>query len=60
MNEKSNCDYCTYNVYDEEDDAYYCQVNLDEDEMERYLQGAFKSCPYFRFDDEYKVVRKQM
>lgn len=60
MSEKGNCDYCVFNEYDEEYECYVCQVNLDEDEMERYMEGHFKSCPYFRFADEYKVVRKQM
>ena len=26
-----NCDYCSNYIYDEEDDCYYCDVNLDED-----------------------------
>ena len=60
MKEKANCDYCAYNEYDEEYDSYTCQVNLDEDEMGRYMEGNFKSCPYFRYRDEYKIVRKQM
>ena len=25
-----NCDYCSNYIYDEEDDCYYCDVNLDE------------------------------
>jgi hypothetical protein len=35
-------------------------VNLDEDEMYRFLTGNQKECPYFRADDEYAVVRHQM
>lgn len=29
----ASCDFCAYNEYDEEDEAYYCSVNMDEDDM---------------------------
>ena len=29
----AGCDYCANYVYDDETDTYYCDVNLDEDEM---------------------------
>ena len=35
-------------------------MNLDEDEMYRFLSGTQQECPYFRLDDEYAVVRHQM
>ncbi len=35
-------------------------LNLDEDEMYRFLSGSRWECPYFRRDDEYDVVRHQM
>ncbi len=54
------CDTCVNYVYDEEYDCYCCLVNLDEDEMYRFLSGALKECPYFRLDDEYAVVRRQI
>ena len=47
------CEFCANYAYDEE-------VNLDEDEMYRFLSGSSRSCPYFQMDDEYKVVRKQI
>lgn len=56
----TNCENCTNYIYDEELDYYVCAVNLDEDEMRRFLSGSNYSCPYFRLDDEYGVVRKQM
>lgn len=56
----TNCDFCAYNEYDEEDDEYYCSVNMDEDDMARFIQSSYKSCPYFKSGDEYKVVRHQM
>lgn len=56
----SNCDSCVNYVYDEEDECYYCLVNLDEDEMYRFLTGTQNSCPYYQLDDEYGVVRHQI
>ena len=54
------CDSCAYYVYDEVYDCYYCEINLDEDEMANFLAGSNDSCSYFRLDDEYAVVRKQI
>ena len=35
--------------------------NLDEDEMEKFLTDSFQGgCPYYRLEDEYRTVRKQM
>ena len=60
MNGKiSNCEMCTNYVYDEDYDCYVCMINLDEDEMCRFLSRTNYSCPYFRLDDEYGVVRHQ-
>jgi hypothetical protein len=59
VKERSNCDHCENNVYDEELDDYVCAVDLDEDELARYMAGNYSSCPYFRFFDEYKLVQKQ-
>lgn len=57
---KSSCDSCVYNVYDEEDQAYYCEVVMDEDDAAKMMQGDLKDCPYYQLDDEYAVVRHQM
>ena len=57
---QSNCETCMYFGYDEEFEEYFCEVNLDEDEMYRFLSGTQRECPYFRLDDEYGVVRHQM
>jgi len=54
------CDTCVNNVYDEDYDEYECMVNLDEDEMYRFLESNQRECPYYRNDDEYAVVRHQM
>ena len=56
----SICDSCVNYVFDEEDESYFCMVDLDEDEMYRFLTGTNQQCPYFRLDDEYGVVRHQM
>ena len=56
----TNCESCTNYVYDDDWDCYVCMVNLDEDEMVRFLSGSNFECPYYRLDDEYGVVRHQM
>lgn len=56
----SNCDSCVNYVFDEEDECFYCLVNLDEDEMYRFLTGTQNACPYYQLDDEYAVVRHQI
>ena len=40
----SNCDTCVNYVYDEESEYYYCLVDLDEDEMYRFLSGSQREC----------------
>ena len=57
--QSSNCESCVFYDYDEDYDSYACQMNLDEDEMVRFLYGQTRSCPYYRFYDEYKSVQKQ-
>ena len=53
------CEFCEHYCYDDEDEVYYCDVSLDEDEMARYLSGGSKGCNYFKRYDEYKLVEKQ-
>lgn len=53
----AGCDSCVYNVYDEDDEEYYCEVDMDEDDAARLMQGHYKECPYYQLDDEYAVVR---
>ncbi len=55
----SVCEACADDIYDEERDEYYCDIDLDEDEMGRVLSGNTDTCPYFDAYDEYKTVRKQ-
>ncbi len=56
----SSCEMCVNYIYDEDYECYSCMVNLDEDEMYRFLTNTERSCAYFRLDDEYGVVRHQM
>ena len=57
---KASCDSCVYNVYDEDDETYYCEVDMDEDDAARLMQGHYRECPYYQLDDEYAVVRHQI
>ena len=56
----SVCDNCRNYRYDEDYECYVCDVNLDEDDMMRFMTGTNDNCIYFQLDDEYAVVRKQM
>ncbi|MBR6322369.1 MAG: hypothetical protein IKR59_05835 [Lachnospiraceae bacterium] len=55
-----SCDTCAYLEYDEDDEAYYCLVDMDEDDFVRLSQSGYKGCPYYTDGDEYKVVRHQL
>ena len=57
MNE---CETCWHFDYDEEYDEYFCNMDLDEDEMYKFLTDTWTNCPYYRSNDEYEVVRHQM
>ena len=55
----NNCLECVYYDYDEEADVYFCSMELDEDEMERFLRGNNSACPYYRRGDDYTTARRQ-
>lgn len=57
---RSSCETCAYYSYDEDYESYMCDINMDEDELVRFLSDSHYSCPYYRNGDEYAVVRKQM
>lgn len=48
MRAKTSCEMCSNYVYDEDYDYYVCEMDLDEDEMYRFLSSSVDSCPYFR------------
>lgn len=54
------CESCVFYDYDEFEDAYICTVNLDQDDFANFMEGKTRSCPYYRFYDEYKSVQKQI
>ena len=60
MSKKANCEYCANYTYDEAYECFTCEVNLDEDEMGRFLSDSMYECPYYRSGDEYRIVRRQM
>lgn len=49
-----------YYNYDEDYECYVCEMDLDEDEMIRFLNGSSNACSHYQFVDEYRIVRKQM
>ena len=53
------CQQCAYLIYDEDDEEYVCDAQMDEDDYSRLSTGGYRNCPYYRNGDEYKVVRKQ-
>ena len=55
-----SCEQCNNYIYEDDYECYVCKVDLDEDEMYRFLSGTQRECPYFRLDDEYGVVRHQI
>lgn len=56
---KTMCEECIHYQFDDEYEYYICEVNLDEDEMRRFIEGADFECPYWRSNDDYAIVRKQ-
>ena len=57
--ESCECDTCWYYDYDEEYDEYCCQMDLDEDEMYRYVVSSQAHCPFYRQGDDYTLARRQ-
>ena len=58
-NKTTNCEDCMYFDYDEMLDEDICTLDLDEDEMIRFMEHPYSSCPYYKFYDEYKTIQKQ-
>ena len=56
---RSDCDTCENLLYDEEMREYYFDIDMDEDEMLRFMTYSNYNCPYYRTNDEYRIVRKQ-
>ena len=43
----TNCEECANYIYDDEYECYCCDINLDEDEMMKFISGTFYNCPYY-------------
>ena len=59
MSGQYSCEFCSNYVYDEDYEEYTCVVNMDEDDYARIMTNHRFECPYYQYDDEYKIVRKQ-
>ena len=54
------CEDCVYYSYDEESDSYYCDQQLDEDEMAYFLRGKLTACPFYHGgQSDYYLAGKQ-
>lgn len=53
------CEDCVFYDYDDELEAFVCTMDLDEDEMERFLRNAARDCPYYRRGGDYRTAAKQ-
>ena len=60
MSKGTDCESCAYFIYDEEYEQDVCSINLDEDEFVRFLSDPQYRCPYYKYYDEYKMVRRQL
>ena len=54
------CDFCINYIYDEDAEGYICDVDMDEDDYVRLKSDKYSTCPYYRNNDDYLIVRKQM
>ena len=55
-----DCENCAFFEYDEDDETYYCSVDMDEDDYARFVSSGYRACPFYRSGDEYAVVRHQI
>ena len=55
----TSCESCGNFVYDEDYEYYVCEMDLDEDEMSRFLSSDTGDCPFWRPGDDYLTARKQ-
>jgi hypothetical protein len=53
------CESCAYYDVIDEAGTLGCTIDVDEDELYRERQGGRGGCPYYKFYDEYKSVRRQ-
>lgn len=59
-NDMTVCETCAFYTYDEEFEDFYCDMDMDEDDVARLLASPVSECPYYRNGDEYETVRHQI
>lgn len=52
------CETCRRYDYDEEFDEFYCRMELDEDEFQRFFADPRGRCPYYQKGDDYRLPRQ--
>ena len=52
----SICDTCSNYQYDEDYECYVCMVDLDEDDMSRFLRGGSFACSFYQRDDRIALI----
>lgn len=55
----TSCASCENYEYDDEIGAEVCLIEMDEDDIYRLGDRDGRGCPFYRFRDEYRIVRKQ-
>lgn len=54
-----DCEHCLNYVFDEEMGEDVCEIDMDMDDYVRLMSSEHPVCPFFRIDNEYKIVEKQ-
>ena len=57
---QTSCDTCLYFTYDEDYEAYMCDMDMDADEYADVMYDDQYSFQYYRNDNKYAVLTKQM
>lgn len=53
------CEHCGNYSYDDEEEDWFCEAAMDEDDTAQLLLNKSAHCPYWRSSDEYRTVRHQ-
>ena len=56
----SECETCAYYEYDEDEEEYFCSIDMDEDDYAKLAGSDYKECHFYRNGDEYEVVKHQI
>jgi hypothetical protein len=55
----SLCATCNNLIYDEDEEAYICDEDMDEDDYAHFMLSERKRCPFYESNNEYEVVKHQ-